>query len=467
MENGERLMDDQVELEAIDVLKKAFKILAKNTNFIILTILTSLPFWSFLVYYETTLQDFITQTSDILEQRPEYTFWEWPIPFDIVDLLDKNFWYELIKLCFLYLVPLHLLELITVIVIVDFSSKIYTKDTQSLTLKNMVQQPFCGAKLKGSLVTLIYVVFFSTCNLLGLIWLVTIYYCTMLGNPLYDVLSGLVFGTVFVLLLGKYLEWNAMWSMSVVISILEEFYGLEAIALSVYFSKGNESRGFVLMLVFFVLGQCLRLSWFLFYDSYGIEQSELSIVPQICLVFFCLGNVLKWVSCVVYYFDCKNRILVKKKEETSSTAFKGKSLKGNLSTLIYVVFNSSCSLIGLIWLIVIYLLLLKKYEPKILYLLHVLVVLKSYLKLTSRWNMSLVISILEGIYGFRTCFSVDFLHLVSKFEVDFILFWNITWIVLQISLFFFGNVLKWIATLQAPSIFMTVKPKFQRRKKIL
>ncbi|XP_030497089.1 uncharacterized protein LOC115712840 [Cannabis sativa] len=312
MENGERLMDDQVELEAIDVLKKAFKILAKNSNFIILTILTSLPFWSFLVYYETTLQDFITQTSDILEQRPEYTFREWPIPFDIVDLLDKNFWYELIKLCFLYLVPLHLLELITVIVIVDFSSKIYTKDTQSLTLKNMVQQPFCGAKLKGSLVTLIYVVFFSTCNLLGLIWLVTIYYCTMLGNPLYDVLSGLVFGTVFVLLLGKYLEWNAMWSMSVVISILEEFYGVEAIALSVYFSKGNERRGFVLMLVFFVLGQCLRLSWFLFYDSYGIEQSELSIVPQICLVFFCLGNVLKWVSCVVYYFDCKNRILVKK-----------------------------------------------------------------------------------------------------------------------------------------------------------
>ncbi|PON98924.1 hypothetical protein TorRG33x02_051610 [Trema orientale] len=43
-------------LEAIDILKEAVKVYAKDINFIIITILTSLPFFCFSVYNETVGQ---------------------------------------------------------------------------------------------------------------------------------------------------------------------------------------------------------------------------------------------------------------------------------------------------------------------------------------------------------------------------------------------------------------------------
>ncbi|PON59314.1 Transmembrane protein [Parasponia andersonii] len=280
MEN-QSLLANQKLLEATDILKEA---------------------------YETFLQEFLVETSQILQHNPKYFKHYWPTLLDITRKLDKNFVYRIIQLGSLYLVPLHLLELSTVLVIVDLASKIYNEDTSSLTLKGMIEKPFYGTRLKGSLITFVYVIFLSTCTLLGLIWLVTTYF-VVLRNPSYDILSGLVCGTAFVLLLRKYLEWHALWNMSLVISILEGLYGVEALALSAYFSKGNERRGFVLMLVFFVWGQSLRLPCLYF----GCFQTELWIVPQMSL--FCFGNVLKWVACVVYFHECKNRTLEKKSNE--------------------------------------------------------------------------------------------------------------------------------------------------------
>ena len=303
MERQSLIVVDQ-KLEATDMVKEAVKVFAKNLNFIIFTFLTSLPFLFFLVYYETFFQDFLVKTSEILKPTPKY-FESDPTIDVIIRKLDKNFLYQIIQLGSLYLVPLHLLELSTVLVIVDLASKIYKEDTSSLTLKDMIQKPIYGTRLKGSLITFIFMIFLSTCTLLGLIWLVSIY-CVVLRNLSFDVFSGIVCGTLFVLLLRKYLEWSALWNMSLVISILEGLYGVEALALSAFFSKGNERRGFVLMLVFFVWGLSLRLPCLYF----GCSEKELWIVPQISL--FCFGNVLKWVACVVYFHDCKKRILEKK-----------------------------------------------------------------------------------------------------------------------------------------------------------
>ena len=47
------------------------------------------------------------------------------------------------------------------------------------------------------------------------------------ANSVVDVLFAVSYGAAFVALLTKFLEWSAMWNMSIVISTLEGLYGLK------------------------------------------------------------------------------------------------------------------------------------------------------------------------------------------------------------------------------------------------
>ncbi|KAM4109894.1 hypothetical protein ACJW30_03G153900 [Castanea mollissima] len=291
-------------LGVFDILKEALIITFKNFNFIIFILLTSLPLFGFMVYYESFLQETLVETYDILKQTPGYS--DWPVPKFIHNKMTKHVFYELLQLGFLYLVPLHLFEFCTVIVTVDLSSKIHAQE-RPMTLKEMKHRPICGARLRGTFITSIYVLYISTCTLLGLIWLVTYYF--ILENSIIEVFFAGFYGAGFLLLLVKYLEWSAMWNMSIVISVWEGIYGGEALALSDYLCTGSKGRGVLLMFVFFVWGLGLRLTCLYF----GCYEGGIGIVAQISL--FCLGNVLKWVVCMVYFCDCKKRTLEKKFDE--------------------------------------------------------------------------------------------------------------------------------------------------------
>ncbi|MED6157956.1 hypothetical protein PIB30_028237 [Stylosanthes scabra] len=72
-----------------------------------------------------------------------------------------------------------------------------------------------------------------------------------------------------------YLEWSAIWNMSIVISVMDGIYGVGA----------------------------LRVSWFLSSGGNGI-------FVQVGLFF--VVNTLKWVSFMIYFCDCKERKLEKK-----------------------------------------------------------------------------------------------------------------------------------------------------------
>ncbi|XWS34830.1 hypothetical protein CRYUN_Cryun21dG0070900 [Craigia yunnanensis] len=222
-------------------------------------------------------------------------------------ILCKNIYFIFFELTLLYLLPLHLLELYSVLVTVDLASKIYAKE-KSLTLKEMIQKPIQKTRLTGTFITSVYVHLLSTCTLLGLIWLVTNYY-VVLRNFVFDVFFAVLYGAAFVALLTKYLEWTAMWNTSIVISILEGIYGHEALAFSAYVIRGSERRGLLLMLVFFVWGNGLRLPC-LYARCF---EGGNGIIAQVSL--FCVCNVMKWIACMVYFYDCKERILEKKVDE--------------------------------------------------------------------------------------------------------------------------------------------------------
>jgi hypothetical protein len=288
-----------------DIIKKqASTIFSKN--FIIFVFLTSLPLFFFMVYYEISLQRTLVDASNILKLSGPYSYSDWSILPAIPVKSTKDFRHELVRLGLLYLVPRHLLELCAIIVTVDLASKIHVEERVTTTLKEMMHRPIYGARMRGTFITSLYVLFFSTCTLSGLIFLVTSYFVVWRGSMFLGFFL-VFYGPIFVALLAKYLEWSGVWNMSIVISVLEGTYGAEALLHSAYFSRGSERRGQLLVLVFFVWGQGLRLSS-LYFGWY--EGGSWGIAAQVGL--WCLGNVLKWVVFILYFYDCKKRTLEKK-----------------------------------------------------------------------------------------------------------------------------------------------------------
>ncbi|XP_024189474.2 uncharacterized protein LOC112193524 [Rosa chinensis] len=266
-------------LDAFDILRKAFVISSRNINFFLFTIFASLPLFCFLVYYQPFLQIFQDQVSEILKQPAFVYYFEdymfnWSLPFDATPEWNKGFPGELIQQALLYLVPFHLLELITMLAIANLASKIY-KEERPMSLKEMVRtQPFDKSGLKAFFITSVYVLVLSTCSeLLGFVWSAASY----------------------------------SFAFSIVISILEGIHGTRAFGLVTYLSTGNEWGGFLLMLIFFAWEVTLRLPC-LYFGCKG-RGNEMFVAQSSLL---CLGNVFKLVVFVIYFHDCKNRVLEKR-----------------------------------------------------------------------------------------------------------------------------------------------------------
>ena len=291
-------------------------------------LLTSLPLFFFLVYFETFLQNFLLQNTENFQAKKksyDTSFYNhsfsWSLPLDMVRNLNKNLFHELIQLGFLYLVPLHLLELCTILVIVDLASKIY-REEKALTFKDMLHIRIDKVRLRGIFITFLYVVFLSTCTLLGFIWLLITYSAALRYYPSSSdyfiitnyslgagVFSHLLYGSNLLLLVIIFLGWSAIWNLGLVISVVEGIYGIKALGSAAYLSLRNAQNGVILTLVLSVWGLGLRLSCL----NFGCYKTRLGILAQTSL--FCLGNALKWVSFVVYFQDCIRRTSGKKVDE--------------------------------------------------------------------------------------------------------------------------------------------------------
>lgn len=190
MEMGSNVILKNQKLGVSDILRKALIIAAGNINFFVFIVVTSLPLFCFLVYYQPFQQKFQVEISEILKEPASVYFFEdfifsWSyheFPIKITPEWNKGFPGELIQLALLYLVPLHLLELGTALMIADLASKIY-KEERQMSLKEMVQnQPFDKTRLKAAFITSVYVLVLSTwTELFGFIWSAASYYFVFRG----------------------------------------------------------------------------------------------------------------------------------------------------------------------------------------------------------------------------------------------------------------------------------------------
>ncbi|XWS32786.1 hypothetical protein CRYUN_Cryun22dG0019500 [Craigia yunnanensis] len=285
MENSSTVMKER--LGFFKIIKESLKIPFKNPNFILFTFLTSLPLFCFLVLYEIILQHILIETGKILQETadPFRIFGDDYLRLrDIGELLEEVS-PKVLLLGFLYLGVLHCLDLFNTIATVDVASIIYTGE-KSITLKEMFFRPFKETRFKRTLITSICSLSLAFLILLGLLSFATYIYITSA-----DVLFMMLFVVLFIALLGKYMEWGAIWNMGIVISVLEEKQGDVALLVSSYLSRCNRACGFFLMLGFFSWRFALRFSCL--YEGWNNGGSNL-VVTAVHISLVCLSNVLKW-----------------------------------------------------------------------------------------------------------------------------------------------------------------------------
>lgn len=287
-------------LQASTVFREALLLPLKNTNFILFTFIASVPLFFLLVLYETLLQKTMLETLMILAKTPVYLNYRWLTPLHIFKRMTQEVSSKLLQLILLYLLPLHFFELCTTIVTIDLTSNIYTRDN-SMDLKERLTKFIDIARFRGNFMTSSYVLFLSTGFLIGSLWLVANYYIVF-KDFIHNMFVAALCRVVVVGLVVKYLEWSAVWNMSVVISVLEKKCGADALIFSGCLNSGNERKGFVLMLVFFLWVSGLRLTFF--YRGSGIGWG---IMAEAALL--CLGNVVKWVAVTIYFHNCRDQIL--------------------------------------------------------------------------------------------------------------------------------------------------------------
>lgn len=317
MESENHNSKQKQELEVSDILRKSVMVYLRNLNFIIFTFLTSLPLFCIMVYFEIYLQEILVETCSILNLSYGHLT-RYDSFLDPISRFNEDYLLKLIFVGFVYMVPLYVSEFVSAAVTVDLASKLHSRE-KKMTLKEMFETPFDLSRLRASFVTSIYVLFLTTTHQLGLLWIVLNYHVFLKDISFY-VLLAVICSIAFAKVLRIYLEGSAIWNTSLVISVLEGIYGVDALAVSAYFSKGNHRRGFFLMLIFFAWGHLVRLSC---YHIGGYEQGN-AIFVQVglsCMVV----NPLKWVVCMIYFHDCKERKLEKKTDEESGKDVKNGS----------------------------------------------------------------------------------------------------------------------------------------------
>ncbi|WVZ24900.1 hypothetical protein V8G54_003444 [Vigna mungo] len=307
-------------LGVFEILNEAVTFYVKNINFIIFTCLTSLPFFLLMVYFETLFQKIMVETPQIISLlpffEPNYAYVYYISEnggLTRVETPHKSFSNDylpvLIQLGLIYLVPLHVLELCSAVITMDSASKLKSEGNYT-SLKDMFKSSIDMSIMKGTIITSLYMLFWSTCFLIAFPWILS--NCYMLFRDFgYYIFFTVICFVAFTKLLMVYLEWSAIWNMSFVISVVEGIYGIGAIRVSYFFSRGNQQRGLLLMFVFFALGLCLRLSCV----SLQCYKRGYGIFLQIGLL--TVVNTLKWVSCMIYFHDCKERKMEKQIDEES------------------------------------------------------------------------------------------------------------------------------------------------------
>ncbi|XP_010460160.1 PREDICTED: uncharacterized protein LOC104741083 [Camelina sativa] len=340
-------MKMEEDLDYINVLKRATKLLCGNINLVLFLFLGTLPLFCFLIFFELSLQTTISLASQYLVGQLH----NWDYYYVRQDALSENLIPLLIQTFLLYLFPYSLLDLLTTSTIISASWIVHTSGEERLRFGHLVRRTaeLCRNRIEGCLITSLYVLLLSTPVFFGFFFVATNYFYILsligvgdysyhyidldeggghyyrsynssfdnLVRMLFDAVMAVFHCAIFLVLLAKFSKWSSGWNMGLIVSVLEEgedgqgIYGPDALTLSTYYGRGHENRGLRVMLVFLVFTIAMRMPCFCFKcteSSKGIRVLYTSFYVGL----ICVGNMIKWVACVLFYEDCRTRVLEKK-----------------------------------------------------------------------------------------------------------------------------------------------------------
>lgn len=341
------------QLKSVEILRSALKTFTSNTKFMLLMILSILPFFVFMVLHEIKLQKSIFFYARLISLRGPKTIYLTAYPLESLlnntasnslktrQLLHygnfiSSYYYDeysqvnerreflsnILQLSVFYLFLYPFLGFFSMILTMKVAVNVHGlhAEEKPATLREVVRQKI---NLKGPLITYICVHLLSFMTLIGFFWIVANH--QLFTSKLYafyiiesidfwlNILSIAVHSVIFLGLLYKYLEWSAFWNMGIMVSVLEEHSGITALGMSDYYGKHCKKIGFQLMLGFFVFGNILRLPCL--YAGLCNGSVPGVLITSTVMMLVSLGILVKWVSFLLYFYYCKQQTMEKKVDD--------------------------------------------------------------------------------------------------------------------------------------------------------
>uniref|UniRef100_A0A7N0TN48 Uncharacterized protein n=1 Tax=Kalanchoe fedtschenkoi TaxID=63787 RepID=A0A7N0TN48_KALFE len=262
-----------------------------------------------MLVHELWFQQILIEAAKFMAQRGEiHYYWNWFHAARKLIHFSEEYGQAFLQLGFLYLALIHLPDLINTIGVVSSASAIYS-DEKPVKLKETLFKSFERVTFKRSLVTSIYIRLLASMVLIGLLAIASQGYLFSLHGQMTWFSS--IYGLLFICLLYKYMQWSSLWNLGLVTAILEEKHGDIALGVSALYSRGNRQHGEVVMAIFIVWKLSLRLMAATYVAFHEGDRRRVVIVTAVQVFLVCIGNVIKWVTFVIFYYDCKRRFLEK------------------------------------------------------------------------------------------------------------------------------------------------------------
>ncbi|XP_021726986.1 uncharacterized protein LOC110694129 isoform X1 [Chenopodium quinoa] len=349
---------DIKQLKSFEFLKSALKIFTSNTKFMLFMILSILPLFVFMVFYEIKLQKSLSflSSNPLLMQHYPISVTMYPYNSSLINSTASNsvdnyqgvlyddeftsyttytdqrreFFLNTFQFSLFYLLLYPFLEFFSLSLTTKIASKVLAAEKLS-TFKELFHQK---VNFGGPFTTYLCVHLLSSTTLLGLSWIRLLSKVLFSGPRYYDqsisfwyVLFVALQSVMFLALLYKYLDWSAFWNMGMAISCKEEQTGVAALGLSEYYGRHCKKTGFQLMLGFFVFGNALRLPCL----YAGLCNGSVAgvMITSIVIMSVSIGNLVKWIAFLLYFEYCKQQTMEKKVDDHKQ----GKTVKatGDLS----------------------------------------------------------------------------------------------------------------------------------------
>ncbi|XP_028782703.1 uncharacterized protein LOC114738810 [Neltuma alba] len=287
-------MDSNMFSGCVRILRESHSILLKNRSLMASISLLILLLHSFLVsckffFLRLLIKDFAMKETRLFFTSPESSQYT-----NLVSAMTEDV-HLFAALAWFFVLVLSMASLFSAATVVLASAITYGKE--NLSFRDLLPKVFKASK--RLIITWFYVSVFD----LGYLVLASISIFALAMNLASPQRPTTFVYVISIPVLAFLIFLAVVWNMSVVISVLEEKSGLEAIGKASQILKGLKGQGFLLNLVYTVIALIVQIWWFLETKKKGTYNSL--FLALILVNVTCLTKMSQMMAFTVFYHMCK------------------------------------------------------------------------------------------------------------------------------------------------------------------